>query len=130
MFDMGFSEIIAIAIVAILFLGPDKLPEAMVKIAKLFKSVKGTMHTLKSTLESEMSEVKSIKDEALAYKKELLDASNSLKKDVDLSSMASSVGSDINDIKDIYDKEAPQVKPQEVTLKKNDTTIKTEPKNV
>ncbi|OQX73864.1 MAG: Sec-independent protein translocase TatB, partial [Campylobacteraceae bacterium 4484_4] len=40
MFGMSFGEILIIAIIAILFLGPDKLPEAMVKIAKFFKSFK------------------------------------------------------------------------------------------
>ena len=34
MFGIGFTELVLIAIVAILFLGPDKLPQAMVEIAK------------------------------------------------------------------------------------------------
>jgi len=33
MFGMGFTEILFIAVIAIIFLGPDKLPEAMVQIA-------------------------------------------------------------------------------------------------
>ncbi|MCD8476704.1 MAG: twin-arginine translocase TatA/TatE family subunit [Sulfurospirillum sp.] len=40
MFGLGFSEILVIAIIAILFLGPEKLPDAMVKGAKFFKSFK------------------------------------------------------------------------------------------
>ncbi|MDX9813435.1 MAG: Sec-independent protein translocase protein TatB [Sulfurimonadaceae bacterium] len=130
MFDMGFSEIIVIAIIAIVFLGPDKLPEAMVKIAKLFKSAKSTINSVKSTFEAEMSEVKSIKDEALAYKKELLDSANQLKKDVDMSDVASSITSDINDIKNIYDKETPATKPDEITLKKKEKNTQEEPKDV
>ncbi|MFA7069578.1 MAG: Sec-independent protein translocase protein TatB [Sulfurimonas sp.] len=127
---MGFSEIIVIAIIAIVFLGPDKLPEAMVKIAKLFKSAKSTINSVKSTFEAEMSEVKSIKDEALAYKKELLDSANQLKKDVDMSDVASSITSDINDIKNIYDKETPATKPDEITLKKKEKNTQEEPKDV
>ena len=34
MFGMGFTEILIIMVIAILFLGPDKLPGAMVDIAK------------------------------------------------------------------------------------------------
>lgn len=37
MFGMGFTEILIIAIIAILFLGPDKLPSAMVEIAKFLE---------------------------------------------------------------------------------------------
>ena len=38
MFGMGFAEMLIIAIMAILSLGPDKLPETMVEIAKFFRS--------------------------------------------------------------------------------------------
>ena len=51
MFGMGFTEIIIIAVIAILFLGPDKLPETMVQIAKFFKSVKKTVGTAKESIE-------------------------------------------------------------------------------
>ena len=38
MFGMDMGELLVIAIVAIIFLGPDKLPDAMVIVAKFFKS--------------------------------------------------------------------------------------------
>ena len=37
MFGMSFSEILVIAVIAVLVLGPDKLPSAMVQIAKFLK---------------------------------------------------------------------------------------------
>ena len=40
MFGMGITEILLIAIVAVIALGPEKLPDAMVKIAKMFNSIK------------------------------------------------------------------------------------------
>ena len=40
MFGFGFTEILIIVVIAILFLGPDKLPSAMVDVAKFFRSVK------------------------------------------------------------------------------------------
>ena len=48
MFGMGFIEILMVAVVAILFLGPDKLPDAMVKVAKFMKSVKKAIGDAKS----------------------------------------------------------------------------------
>jgi sec-independent protein translocase protein TatB len=70
MFGIGFTEILLIAVIAILFLGPDKLPEAMVQIAKLVKSVKQTLNEAKSSLEEEMH-ISQLKEEALSYKREL-----------------------------------------------------------
>ena len=40
MFGMGFTEILVVIVIAILFLGPDKLPTAMVEVAKFIKGIK------------------------------------------------------------------------------------------
>jgi len=77
MFGIGFTELLLIAIIAILFLGPDKLPEAMVQIAKFFKSVKKTVNEAKSSLEEEMR-IADLKEEALSYKKQLDSATSEL----------------------------------------------------
>jgi sec-independent protein translocase protein TatB len=77
MFGIGFTELILISIIAILFLGPDKLPQAMVDIAKLIKSVKKTVSDAKGTLEEEMK-IADLKEEALGYKKQLDDATGEL----------------------------------------------------
>jgi len=79
MFGMGFTEILLIAVIAILFLGPDKLPGTMVEIAKFFRSVKNTVSSVKNSFEEELN-VKAIKQEALAYKEELLRASENVHK--------------------------------------------------
>jgi len=50
MFGIGFTELLLIAIIAILFLGPDKLPTALVDMAKFIKSVKKTIGEAKSSL--------------------------------------------------------------------------------
>ena len=83
MFGMGFTEILIIAVIAILFLGPDKLPGAMVDIAKFFRSAKNAMGTVKDTIEEEMH-VSDIKKEALAYKQELEQASSEIYKATDI----------------------------------------------
>jgi len=78
MFGIGFTEILLISIIAILFLGPDKLPETMVQIAKFIKGVKKTIGDAKSSLDEELR-IADLKEEALNYKKQLDSASNELK---------------------------------------------------
>jgi len=77
MFGIGFTELILISIIAILFLGPDKLPQAMVDMAKFIKSVKKTISDAKGSLEEELK-IADLKEEALGYKKQLNDATNEL----------------------------------------------------
>ena len=77
MFGMGFAEILIIGVMAILFLGPDKLPEAMVQIAKFFKSVKTTVASAKSSIEEELH-IEEIKKEANSYKRQLTEATSDL----------------------------------------------------
>jgi sec-independent protein translocase protein TatB len=123
MFGMGFTEMLLIAVIAILFLGPDKLPSAMVDIAKFFRSVKNTIGSVKDSFEEEMN-VTGIKQEALAYKEELLKASEGLHK---ITNIQSNIDSEIADILKEHDapkkseeqisKKAP-TEPQEVTFKK------------
>jgi len=78
MFGMGFTEILIIAVIAILFLGPDKLPGAMVEIAKFFRNTKNAIGSVKETLEDEMH-FSDMKKEALAYKNELESATTHVK---------------------------------------------------
>ena len=68
MFGMGFTEILMIAVVAIIFLGPEKLPKFLVDIAKFFKSVKRAVNDAKVQLEQEVK-ITELKEEAEEYKK-------------------------------------------------------------
>ncbi|WP_418180716.1 Sec-independent protein translocase protein TatB [Aliarcobacter lanthieri] len=77
MFGMGITEILLIAIVAIIALGPDKLPDAMVKIAKLFNSVKKGLNEAKTTLDNELN-ISELKNEANKFKAQIEDTKNSL----------------------------------------------------
>ena len=78
MFGIGFTELLLISIIAILFLGPDKLPGALVDMAKFIKSIKKTISEAKNSLEEEVN-IAELKEEALSYKKQLDDATNELK---------------------------------------------------
>ena len=86
MFGMSFGEILLIAIIAILFLGPEKLPDAMVKVAKFFKSFKKGIHDAKETIEHEIH-LTELKEEALSYKDKLENSVSDFKKDADFSAL-------------------------------------------
>jgi sec-independent protein translocase protein TatB len=77
MFGMGFMEIMIIAVIAVIFLGPDKLPEAMINIAKFFRSFKTTISDAKNSIEQEMN-ISELKKEALGFKNELTAATGEI----------------------------------------------------
>ncbi len=77
MFGMGFTEILFIAIVAIIFLGPDKLPGAMVDIAKFIKNIKNAITDAKNSINEEIN-LNELKQEALGYKAQLEEANREL----------------------------------------------------
>ena len=103
MFGMGFMEIMIIAVIAVIFLGPDKLPETMINIAKFFRSMKTTVASAKDSLEQEMN-ISELKKEALSYKDELMSASNELK---NVTSMAN-LDDDFDFVHDTNPKKTPQ----------------------
>ncbi len=87
MFGIGFAEMLIIGVIAILFLGPDKLPEAMVQIAKFFNSAKKTITAAKSSIEEELH-VSELKEEALRYKQEMMSAQADLAKMTDMNDLS------------------------------------------
>lgn len=129
MFGMGFTEMLLIAVVAILFLGPDKLPSTMVEIAKFFRNVKSTIGTVKDSLEEEMH-ISEIKQEALAYKQELMNTSERLNREVaDIPSQAGAKLTNLTD--DILEEDEDTTskaskEEQEATFKKKKKIEKTE----
>ncbi|AON65206.1 Sec-independent protein secretion pathway component [Campylobacter jejuni subsp. jejuni] len=76
---MSFGEIIAILVVAILVLGPDKLPEAIVQIAKILKAVKRNIDDAKSSIEKEIR-INDLKEEAKKYKDEFSSTNENIRK--------------------------------------------------
>lgn len=77
MFGMGFMEIFLIAIIAIIALGPDKLPTAMVEVAKFLKKFKSGVADAKSTLDNELN-ITEMKEEANKFKAQLSDTKMSM----------------------------------------------------
>ena len=86
MFGMSFGEILIIAIIAILFIGPDKLPDTMVKIAKFFRSFKKSIHEVKDSIEQEVH-LAELKEEAISYKEQLQKSVHEIKRDHNINVM-------------------------------------------
>ncbi len=80
MFGMGIMEIFLIAIVAIIALGPEKLPTAMVQIAKFLNKLKTGISDAKTTLDNELS-ISEMKSEASKFKAQIEETKTSLSMD-------------------------------------------------
>ena len=77
MFGMGFTEILLIALVAIIALGPEKLPTTMVQIAKFINKFKSGLEDAKATLNNGLS-ISEMKEEANKFKSQLEETKTSL----------------------------------------------------
>jgi sec-independent protein translocase protein TatB len=54
MFDIGFSEILVIAVIALIVMGPERLPQALRTFALWFGRIRQQFRTVRSDLENEM----------------------------------------------------------------------------
>ena len=54
MFDVGFPELVAIAVISLLVIGPDKLPETIRSLAVWFGRFKRSFNDLRSEIEKEI----------------------------------------------------------------------------
>lgn len=54
MFDIGFWELVVIAVVGLLVLGPERLPVAIRTVSRLFKTVRDTANSVKTELSQEL----------------------------------------------------------------------------
>jgi|WetSurMetagenome_2_1015567.scaffolds.fasta_scaffold00031_23 Tat protein translocase TatB subunit len=70
MFDIGFTELVVIFVVALIAFGPKRLPEIAKAIGRGIAEVKNAMEDVKTQIDSEMHEVKKLK-ESVDLKNEL-----------------------------------------------------------
>ena len=124
MFGMGFTEILLIAIVAIIFLGPDKLPGAMVEIAKFIKSAKKAISSAKESIDSELN-IAELKEEALNYKAKLDSATEELQGFKNLNPMNErSVKEKFASLTQLEEPVATQVEPKQKEIEFKKKTVK------
>lgn len=81
---MGFFEIFMVLVIAIIFLGPDKLPQALIDLAKFFKAVKKTLDDAKTSIDKELN-LEELKKEALEYKQTFTQSLEELNHDIKIS---------------------------------------------
>jgi len=112
MFGMGFMEIFLILVIAIMALGPEKLPSAAVDMVKFFRKLKSGLNDAKTTIDNELN-IAELKDEAEKFKASV----NEIK------GMASI---DLDDISSLDDDDKPKPKTQEITQEKKVTLTKKE----
>ncbi len=82
MFGMGFMEIFLVLVVAVIALGPEKLPSAAVDIAKFFRKLKGGIDDAKATIDSELN-ISEMKKQADEFKASVGDVTSMAKIDMD-----------------------------------------------
>lgn len=76
---MSFGEIIVVLIIAILVLGPEKLPSTIVEIAKIIKALKSNIDEAKASINKELK-IAELKDEAQKYKDEFSQTNENIRK--------------------------------------------------
>ena len=70
MFRIDLGSFIVIMIIAIIFLGPDKLPEVLVQAVKIFRSLRSTVMEAKDSIQKEI-DIHELKSTALGYKEKI-----------------------------------------------------------
>jgi len=84
MFDIGFSEIVVIAVVALIVLGPERLPKAARTMGHLFGRLQRYVNDVKSDInrEMELEELKKLQQEVKSAAQELETSVSSVAHDV------------------------------------------------
>lgn len=119
MLGLGIGEIILLLVVAIIVLGPDKLPNAIIEVAKFFRVIKKTMQDARDTLDREVN-LSELKREADEYKEKLQNTID-VTKDVKDAHLIQDIKNDMNDIEHLFaDFEPKIVRPNE---QKKDSNI-------
>ena len=109
---MGFMEILLIAVVAIVALGPEKLPQAMIDAAKFIRAFKKTIDDAKQSITKEM-QLHELKDGVLSLKNEVHAVNENIREvtQINLDKLAD-LELDDDDNKGATEPAAPAAKPQ------------------
>lgn len=100
MFGFNIFELMVVLVVAIIFLGPDKLPKLIIDVVKFFKMIKKSINEAKDTLDKEL-QISELKKEALEYKSQFEQSTQNFTKEIQLQDInAMSVNEMFKDYKD------------------------------
>jgi len=76
MFGIGFQELLVIMVVALIVLGPKRLPEVARSLGKFYRELTSSINEVKSSVVSDLSSIKDIEKEKIS-----LDETKTEKKD-------------------------------------------------
>jgi len=131
MFGIGLPEMIIIAAVALIFIGPDKLPGVLRSIGKGLVELKRSTSDVRSTVQDEMNkieeeiELKDVRESAQDFSNELGGVANKMDP-LALSKMSS--GEQLENIADAIDKT--EINDSEDQPEKEITSIKLDPREL
>jgi sec-independent protein translocase protein TatB len=83
MFDIGFWELIVIAVIGLLVLGPERLPSALRSVLKWIGTIKGAANQITQELQQEINLQKLQEDLKTAERSGLNDLNRELQQSVD-----------------------------------------------
>lgn len=99
MFGIGFSEFLIILIIAVIALGPEKLPSAIITVAKYFKMIRSAVNEAKSSFESEIK-LDELRKDAQNFKSDFTDMAQDTRKKLtfdDLQEVGNEILGGLND---------------------------------
>lgn len=65
MFGIGFQELLLIMVVALIVLGPQRLPEVAKSLGKFYREIKGSIDDVKESITKDVSALKNIQEEQI-----------------------------------------------------------------
>ena len=85
MFDVGFSEIVLIAVVALIVIGPERLPKTARTLGHLFGRLQRYVNEVKADIsrEMELDELKKLQQEVKSAAQDIEQSVSSMKNEVD-----------------------------------------------
>lgn len=100
MFDMGFAEMLVIGIVALIVIGPERLPSVARKAGAYFAKIRRFVSNVKSDVEREFrtDELQRMLKQQQEELSSLKDVVNETRQDADLDSIKQSVESVAKDV--------------------------------
>jgi sec-independent protein translocase protein TatB len=103
---MGFAELLLIAVVAVIFLGPEKLPQAMIDVGRFFRKFKSAITDAKGALDEELK-LSELKSDAVNYKNKVEGEAKSILDDTGVEKSSREVKDLFSDLTDTSKSEAP-----------------------
>lgn len=112
MFGIGFQELLLILVVALIVLGPQRLPEVAKSLGKFYREIKGSIDEVKDSITKDISTIKEIQQKEI-YTNQQKNVENNLKP-----SFEEEFDSEIK-----LNKESKNIQREKVSFKKEDSEV-------